>query len=253
MTTNVICRPKKLLTSDSRWSAPIIGHPDLFVFADDTGFDKLAVSSAHALVFAGDSELISYWKTWFTAPALDFSKLPPFQRQDVRSGTVESIVASLVKKPSCEVMFTSGRFEAHGEIARFSGSGALYAKDCYARNGCGRTAIKTASQSDLATGGETKFVELASGSSNLTVMQASHSEMITALHHRGLVMDTKTKNVTPISEWMANNGHAQANVASAIGSVSAPTGLPTREWSNQEQIEFIKALQEVAREENRMM
>lgn len=252
MTTNVICQQKKLLTSDSRWSASLNGYPGQFLFVDDTGFDKLAVSSAYALVFAGDSELIWHWKNWFTAPRLDFSTRPPFSRIDSKTQKLESLVASLVKKSSCQVMFTSGKFEAHGESARFSGSGALFAKDCYARNGCGRIAITTASQNDPATGGETKFIELESGSNNLSMMQATHSEMINALHQRGLVMDVKTKNVTPISDWMANNGHAQAAVASAIGSISAPTGSPTREWSDQEQIEFIKALHEVAREENRM-
>lgn len=252
MTTNVICHQKKLLTSDSRWSVDLDGYPNQLLFVDDTGFDKLAISTAHALVFAGDSLLIGQWKKWFTAPKLDFSTVPPFTRVESRDNQLKSIVASLVKKPSCEVMFTSGKFEAHGESARFSGSGALFAKDCYARNGCGRVAITSASQNDPATGGETKFVELISGSSNLSMVQATHDEMINAINQRGFVMDTKTKNVTAISDWVASNGNAQAAVANAIGSISAPTGSPTREWSSQEQIEFLKALQVVALEENRM-
>ncbi|MRJ38495.1 hypothetical protein [Pseudomonas haemolytica] len=252
MTTNVICRTKKLLTSDSRWSCSIVGYPDHIAFVDNTGFDKLAVRQAHALVFAGDGELIAAWKAWFTAKSLDFGKMPGFHRLIPGTNILESIVISLVKKPSCDVMFSSGNFMAHGEEARFSGSGAQFAKDCYARNLCGRTAITTAGQSDPATGGETKFVELETGSTNLTVLQATLNELKNALNVRGFVMDTTTKTVTPINAWQPGSADAKRAIVSSVASISAPTGLPTRCWSDQEQNEFVKALREVEREEAAM-
>lgn len=252
MTTNVICRPRKLLTSDSRWSCELEGHPGLIAFVDDTNFDKLAIRPAHALVFAGDSQLISDWKTWFSAPTLNLLQHPGFHRLLPGTNKLVSMVVSLVQKPSCDVMFTSGNFLAHGEDARFSGSGAPFAKDCYARNRCGRTAISTAGSQDPATGGQMKFVELDTGSNNLSVLQATLNDATMALQERGFVMDTATKTVTPIKEWKPASNEALRAIASGAVSISAPTGLPTRCWSEQEQNEFMKALGEVARQETEM-
>lgn len=252
MTTTVICRQKKMLASDSRWSTdPIDGYPDCIAFVDDTGFDKLAVSKQFSMVFAGDGELIARWKTWFLAPKLDFMAAPPVHRLIPDTNLLRSIVISIVKNATAEAIFTSGNFMAHREDARFSGSGAQFAKDCYAVNSCAKTAVASAGKTDPATGGETKFVELDGGRNNLTIMQATLFDMKNALELRGNIMDTTTKTVTPISEWMPNAGHARKAIASAVASVSAPTGLPTRCWTEQEQQELMKALEQVAEAEGR--
>ncbi|NAT16735.1 hypothetical protein CU666_16835 [Pseudomonas syringae pv. actinidifoliorum] len=252
MTTNVICRIQKVLASDSRWSTdPLADQPTCIAFVDNTGFDKLAVSSLYALVFAGDGELIARWKTWFLAPALNFASVPPVHRLIPDTNKLRSIVISLVKNSTAEVIFASGDFMAHREDARFAGSGAQFAKSCYAVNSCAKIAVNTAGASDPATGGETKFVELSTGKNNLSVMQATLFDMKNALEQRGFIMDTITKAVTPISEWMPEAVGARRALASAVASVSAPTGLPTRCWTDEEQSDLIRALHQVAAEEHR--
>lgn len=252
MTTNVICRTQKILASDSRWSTdPLADYPDCIAFVDDTGFDKLAVSRLYALVFAGDGELIARWKSWFLAPTLNFLNAPPVHRLIPDTNKLHSIVISLVKNSTGEVVFASGSFMAHRESARFAGSGAQFAKDCYAVNSCAKTAVATAGVSDPATGGETKFVELDTGKNNLTVMQTTLFDMKNALEQRGYIMDIGTMKVTPISEWQPSAGGTRQAIANAVASVSAPTGLPTRCWSDQEQNELMRALQQVAIEEGR--
>lgn len=250
MTTNVICRPFKVLASDSRWSAPMIGYPDCLAFVDDGRFDKIALRPTHALVFAGDGELIAGWKEWFSRDAMNFAALPKTNRLVPGTNRMESIVVSLVKRATCEVMFTVGRFVAHGEDARFSGSGAEFAKDCYAVNKCGKTSITTAKSRDHATGGDIIFVELESGAHNLNMTQSTFPELLNALNQRGFVMDTKAKTVTPINEWRAQHQDADRAVSNAsLTTISAPTGLPTRCWSDQEQDDFVKALRQVEAEE----
>lgn len=252
MTTNVICRTQKILASDSRWSTdPLADYPDCIAFVDDTGFDKLAVSKLYALVFAGDGELIARWKSWFLAPTLNFFNAPPVHRLIPDTNKLHSIVISLVKNSTAEVVFSSGNFMAHRENARFAGSGAQFARDCYAVNSCAKKAVMTAGGSDPATGGETKFVELDTGKNNLSVMQTTLFDMKNALEQRGYIMEIGTKKVTPINEWQPNAGGARQAIANAVASVSAPTGLPTRCWTDQEQSELMRALQQVAIEEGR--
>jgi len=252
MTTNVICRTKKVLASDSRWSTdPLVDYPTCIAFVDDTGFDKLAVSKLYAMVFAGDGELIARWKAWFLAPTLNFMNLPPVHRLIPNTNKLNSIVISLVKNATAEVTFASGDFMAHREAARFAGSGAQFAKVCYAAHECARKAIETAGQSDPATGGETKFVELDTGKNNLSLMQSTLFDMKNALEQRGYIMDIGTKKVTPINEWQPNAGGTRQAIANAVASVSAPTGLPTRCWTDEEQNELRRALQQVAMEEGR--
>lgn len=254
MTTNVICRPSKLLASDSRWSSDIEGYPDCLAFVDDAGFDKISLRPTHALVFAGDGELIAGWKEWFSRATMDFASLPKVNRLIPGTNKMESMVVSLVKRATCEVIFTVGRFEAHGEDARFTGSGAEYAKDCYAVKRCGKTSIVTASGKDKWTGGEVKYVELETGSHNLNMTQATLGELLNALNQRGFVMDTKANTVTPINEWRAahQDGDRSASTAS-LSNISAPTGMPTRCWSPQEHDDFIRALREVEAEEEALL
>lgn len=250
MTTNVICRPFKLLASDSRWSTPMPEHPGFVAFVDESGFDKITLRPTHALVFAGDGELIAGWKEWFSKPTMDFANLPRTSRSLSGGTAEESMVVSLVRRSTAEVSFTVGRFVAHGEDARFTGSGAEFAKDCYAVNKCGKTSIDSARVRDVFTGGDVKFVELETGSNNLSMTQATFPELLNAINQRGFVMDTKTNTVTPINEWRATHLDAdRAASAGSLTSISAPTGMPVRSWSEQEQGEFVKALQAVAAEE----
>jgi hypothetical protein len=253
MTTNVICRTTKLLTSDSRWSIEGFGgHANLVAYVDDTGFDKLAVSSKFAMVFAGSGRLIELWKAWFLKPVMDFTSPPPVVTVLPGGSTPVSVTIGIVEKASANVIFAAGMFMSHGESARFSGSGAQFAKDCYAVNRCGRTAVGSAAKQDHFTGGETKFVELETGKMNLSIMPSSRQDMINALQQRGFVMDTKDKTVTAISDWKSPGSDAQRAISAGIDTLSAPTGLPPHQWSKQEQNDLFAALRHVAEQEGRL-
>lgn len=245
MTTNVICRVKQLITSDSRWSCEL--NDTHIAFIDDACFDKLATRPAVAIVFAGDGQLISEWKRWFEMPALDFLRMPRVHRME--GNKLFALTVTIVKKDSCKVLFTSGWSLDHGEHASFSGSGAPFAKDCYVTNGCGRMAVISAGQSDPFTGGQTKFMELDTGSNNLSIMKSTLQDVIQAINERGFVMDTTNGTVTPIRDWKADTDNALRALANGELTVSAPTGHPTRAWSESEQQEFRKVLEEIAAEE----
>ena len=245
MTTNAIDRLNRLVASDSRWSMAIDGNRIAYV--DDTGFDKLANRQFHTMAFAGDGILIERWKNWFLAEELDFDNLPPFQRLEVN--TLVTLYFSLVQKPDCNVIFNSGWWIHHGEHASFAGSGAAHAYDCYVLNGCGKKSITSAAVNDPATGGEIKFVELTTGVHNLSSDQSTLSNAIQQLNQRGFVMDTNTKVVTPIRDLQTATVEALSALQSGERSLSAPTGLPMRVWSDAQKDVFMKALKDVARQE----
>lgn len=253
MTTNVICRAQHLLTSDSRWSIPnFADDPNLVAYVDDTGFDKLAVSPQFAMVFAGSAHLIEHWKTWFAAPVLDLKNRPPAKALSNDGKTLLSVTIGFVEKATSQLIFSAGMFMSHRDVALFSGSGAQPAKDCYAVNNCGRQAVTSAAVKDHFTGGETKFVQLRTGSMNLSVMPGSKQDMINALQQRGFVMDTKTKTVTAMSDWKSPTADAQRAISAGIEILSAPTGLPPHVWTPQEEDDLDKVLMYIAQKEGRL-
>lgn len=242
MTTNAIDRLNRLVASDSRWSLPLDGNRIAYV--DDTGFDKLANRQFHTMAFAGDGILIEQWKAWFLAEELDFDSLPPFQR--LEGNALVTLYFSLVQKPECIVVFNSGWWIHHGEHASFAGSGAPHAYDCYVLNGCGKRSVASAALSDPATGGEIKYVELTSGLHNLSETQRDLKYAIQQLNERGFVMDTNTKVITPIKDVHQTTVEALRALESGERSLTAPTGLPMRVWTDAQKEVFIRALQDVA-------
>lgn len=248
MTTNVICRVNSIISSDSRWSYEV--NPSLIVYVDDTGFDKISLRPLHAMVFAGDGLLISQWKNWFQADQLDFHTMPPVHR--LVGNSMVSLSVSLVQRHDGKVLFSSGWWLDHEEDARFAGSGAQPAKDCYVINGCSRKAVASAAELDPFTGGEIKYIELATGQHNLSVLQATLDDATQALQERGYVMDTTNNVVTPIKDLNLSASEALRAIASGAASLSAPTGLPTKCWSPSDQSALRKALEEVARQEAAM-
>lgn len=242
MTTNAIDRTNRLVVSDSRWSIPIDANSIAFV--DDTGFDKLANRQFHTMAFAGDGVLIEKWKGWFLAEQLDFHNLPPLQR--LEGNALVTLYFSLVQKPDCIVVFNSGWWIHHGEHASFAGSGAPHAYDCYVLNGCGKRSVVSAASNDPATGGEIKYVELTTGVHNLSDKQSDLAYAIQQLNQRGFVMDTNTKVITPIKDVHQATVQALRALESGERSLTAPTGLPMRVWTDAQKDVFIRALQDVA-------
>lgn len=243
MTTNAIDRRKKVVASDSRWS---VEHgEDHLVFVDDTGFDKIADRAFACIVCAGDGVLIEEWKAWFRRPSIAAHSLPRTERTD-KNGQMVSITISLIEKPSCKVLFSSGWYLDFEDEAKFSGSGAVHARDCYFRNRCGKTSIGSAAQKDHATGGETKFVETETFKHNLHSGNVTLSEATHLLLTRGLVVNTKTGKVITLKEYQSGGGGVVDAIVAGEVSLSAPTGQAHRQWSESEKDELRRAMERVA-------
>ncbi|WP_044871969.1 hypothetical protein [Pseudomonas sp. LFM046] len=244
MTTNAIDRVKLQVTSDSRWSIPLpnANNPTHVAFIDDTGFEKISVSRYGAIVFAGDGLLISLWKTWFKQPLPMVTPPPPTERE-VAPGVWTDVNICLITTAG-RVLYDWGHCVTHGDSARFSGSGKFFARDCFAKNGCSMRAIDTAGVSDPFTGGTTRYVELHSGISNLTKDEATLQDAERMLNEGGSLMELATGIVTPLKDArdsMADALHALQNGPT----LSAPTGHPSRKWSDDEKMALQAALQEM--------
>lgn len=243
MTTNAIDRIKKIVATDSRWS---IEKGQYMLFVDDTGFDKLADRHTAAIVFAGDGQLIQLWKDWFSTPILNTAALPPVERAD-HVGEIHSVTLFMLEKPTCRITLASGWMLAHEDEGIFAGSGAEFAKICFAKNGCSKFAVKTASENDPATGGETKFIELDTNRHNLSKAECSLADAEKQLWERGYIMDMNTRETMALSEFKTNATGALQSMERMT--ISAPTGLPTRRWSDAEKAELKSALEALAARE----
>ena len=243
MTTNAIDRNKMIVTSDGRWSIPLPNelHPTHVLYVDDTGFEKITSSEIATLVFAGDSVLISEWKTWFNSERRDLNAIPPTER-DTGRGLADINICIIT--PAGRVLFDRGLCLTHGENARFAGSGAIFARDCFGKNGCSIRAIDTAGLSDPYTGGTTKYVELHSGISNLTTVEATLQEAEQQLNERGLLMELATGRITPFKDAQDSKDDAMQALKNGAN-LSAPTGQPSRKWTDDEKLSLRAAIEEV--------
>ncbi|WP_369987815.1 hypothetical protein [Pseudomonas xanthosomatis] len=236
---------RKMLASDSRWSFALPDSPNLLAYVDDTGFDKLAIRGDHAMVFAGDGLLVEKWKQWFTQPTLDFDNFPPVEREIDGLLEPEPVLISLIRTVSCEILYETEDFLAYGESATFAGSGASFAKSCYAENGCCKTAVATAGKHDPATGGETKFIELSTRHHNLSQVSVTLRDATQAFMERGIVMDITTKEETAFRELVGTIASFDAGKAR----LSAPIGKSGHRWTESEKGKLFAALQDMKRYE----
>ena len=241
MTTNVLDRRNSKVTSDSRWS---IATPDFLYFVDDTGFDKIEDRPSAVMVCAGNALLIELWRTWFIAG--DYSVLPPTEIQ-FPNGAIDAIYVTIVSKPDFTIDFTRGLYDSFQDDARFCGTGAQFAKDCYSVNGCAVRCVETAKGIDPQTGGETKFYDFKTFQSNLSAAPMSLAELQDELFNRGMVMNMKTRTVTPMGP-MDTDALKQALGAGNV-SLCAPTGQAPRAWSDREKADAKAALQRIVERE----
>lgn len=235
MTTTAIDSKRKLVTCDSRWS--FVDGDDVF-YVDDTGFDKIVSRAFGTLVCAGDARLIEQWRNWFMTPTVNMQGMPPTERVD-NMGKTQGIAVSLVLSPEGKPLFSNGTHVLYEDFARFSGSGSYHAYQCFAVNGCGLRCIESAAKMDPMTGGETKYFDFTKKDTNAGWTPITVEEVEKLFLTRGMVMNTKTKAVTPIQQHPKFAGGAGAHDFS----LSAPTGQPTRAWSEVEKVRFLEAMQ----------
>ncbi|WP_434033354.1 hypothetical protein [Cupriavidus sp. a3] len=223
MTTTVFDGAARLVTSDSRWSAPL---RSAIAFVDDTGFGKIELASGNAFVFAGDSAQIAEWKSWLHSSPTGAAGHPPATKG------INMLIANV---DSGKVAFEFGQSELPN--ARFGGSGAIHARDCWAANGDGRRAVETAKLFDPYTGGSTKFLEFGSGRGNFAD-EVGLDGLRDAFLQRGKIMYmNSTKAIVPVDVAAQQDPQVHAlrdKIAAGEVSMSAPCHSMYNEWSDQD-------------------
>lgn len=243
MTTNVLDRRNKIVASDSRWSSHPPAFPDLMVYVDDTGFDKIVDRPSAVMMCAGSMNLIALWKSWFAAGT---GPMPPSELLD---GTVRhEICVAVVRKRDFGLRFSAGTYENFEDAAEFCGTGAIFAKDCYSVNGCAMTAVTTASRHDPMTGGEVKFVDTKVPFKSNVLNPSTTVEQVEAqLATKGFVMEKSSGNVFSIAT--GHLVHQQALSAAIASGLSAPTGQKLRSWTEREREDLQKVMNEILEDE----
>ena len=244
MTTNAIDLVQRVIASDSRWSVQI---GDQFLFVDDTGFDKIVNANAACAIFAGSMALIDLWRSWFKQPVLNLKARPPTSVPE--HGL--HIHICMLSKPECRLLYlTPGYFPfpAIGPYeAFFTGTGAEYAVTCFSTNRCSKRSVQSAASADIATGGETKFLEVASNIGNLSPGDVMFAQALEAFKTRGMVMDMNSKKTVSVLE--CQNAAVKA-VLSGGTSLTAPTGRPPHVYSDDDEAELDAALAKIASEQS---
>jgi hypothetical protein len=243
MTTNAIDRKKRVIASDSRWS---IDAGDLFFYVDDTGFDKISDRHFGTIICAGDAILIEEWRNWFLTPRLNTAALPRVERPT--SSEPAKVLLTVLLRPDAQILFTKGWSVSVDDHAIFAGSGAEFARESYAKEGCSKQAVAAAALKDPATGGEVKFVEYETNRNNLNTKHASARDALEQLKTRGMVMDRVNKKLTPISSARLGSKGMLAKLGGELP-LSAPAGHQIAPWTDEERENLLRALVQIAERE----
>lgn len=181
------------------------------------------------------------------APVLNTAVLPPTER--TFNGVLKDITISYVQRPDGMVRTYNGWYFDFGTHAKFSGSGAVFAMDCFVRNRCSITSIGTAMQFDPFTGGKTLYVEVESGRNNLSPNLRTLADAEREMQTRGTVMNTKTGKTSTVTEFRADPNSVLQRLSAGELSLSAPTGQKARAWTEEEREDFRKVMEEAAARE----
>lgn len=161
MTTNVIDLVNGEFACDSRWSCD---GPGFVLYADDTGFEKIAVNGEIAMIFAGHGGLIQAWKDWLKSQP-DSTKPRPPTTVPV-GGMSIGISLCVVNTATCKVLFQKDQLDSvHGAL--FAGSGKVPALLCWARNQNAQEAVQAAINVDIKSGGTVRYLVFDTRESNV--------------------------------------------------------------------------------------
>jgi len=236
VTTNAIDRKQLVIASDSRWSYVENGY---LIYVDDVDFDKIVWRQSGAMICAGSGVLIDAWRSWFLAPMPSLNAPPTeFLKPN---GETESLMVTVFQARTGAVLFSCGWYLPFDDVAYFAGTGAEHAHRCFSNNRCAKRAVQSAAQDDPCTGGATKFVELVSGTHNLSPVQKSLNDIVDVLLTKGKAMNLTTKNVVSFAEYAAAPGQASGARPSA-SNLSAPTGQVFRQWTDEDKKRLVDAV-----------
>lgn len=253
MTTTVYDRVNRLVATDSRWSRGLddLGYPGHVAYVDDTGFGKMAVREDHVLTLAGNGLLIQHWKEWWST---DLNE----PRPPILINGQEAITLHIVKISTNSIIFDIGEMLAaqfiddNGSIitnAVFAGTGAPYAGGTWQKTGCARTSIEAAKLSDIRTGGDVRFVDFNSGSSNLETSKHLISDVAEALLQKGMIMDTNNLLSQPVPITENEVAHIRQLIANGDITPCAPTGGKPVNWNEKALTRLDAAIESIRRDE----
>lgn len=230
MTTNVYDKAAGVLASDTRWSYRLVQDGPIcstvaLLYVDDTGFEKIEYQPDYSYIFAGPSDLIDRWKMWINSPNRAV-EAPP--------GVANDFALCIIEMATGEV------FEEHGQrirddLYRFAGTGAEPAHNCWKKSKDPRKAVRSATDGDIFSGGEVKYLNLKDSSNNL---DASGTYELIKQHtlKRGMVMYTSGNNApVSIDEAAARDPRIKelvAKIAKGDAVAEAPCGLDTVVWTD---------------------
>lgn len=234
MTTTVYDRLNQFVASDSRWSMALDGLPGWISYVDDTGFGKISLRQKKVLCLAGDGELIERWKDWWTAPTISVAY------PDVENAAGGKISLYAIDMESNEILFHQNLGCVHLDPesrdlqAIFTGSGGTFALSGWQTSKCARTSVSHAMGTDCCSGGGVRYVDFATGLTDIEDTVIKISDVLLQLQQRGFVMNlndpSRTGYAISAQDVAQDLAVAKAIVASGNGVLSAPTGNEQIVW-----------------------
>ncbi|MEI8602254.1 hypothetical protein P4S55_16110 [Shewanella sp. PP-Sp27a-2] len=232
MTTTVYDLINKTVASDTRWSAQLTlsDGNNYIVYVDDSDFEKIADRESAVLVLAGLGTLIAQWKEWWYN-SLDENCCPPVE--DASGNTAVSLM--IIDKSSGQIIFDAGQKKAmfckftSNMLSVFAGSGDIHAASCWHNNRCAKTAITSASNLDFFTSPIVRFVDFASGQTNLTSMCYNYKEIMDAMLRGGFVMDMSKSPAANDEGVPLNQTQVHNEIVSLIASGKVVASAPVQD------------------------
>lgn len=238
MTTNVFCKKKNVLASDSRWSFRIddkLSTTLVIAYVDDTGYDKIALDEDTGFIFAGPGHAIDRWRTWALSPNQALLPRPPVETD---------FAICMTDLESGDILMEHGQ-KISDEFCRTAGTGAFPAYECWKVNFDAKTAVESAKKVDLSSGGDVKFLSCGDRKHNLS-FAASFDSIAAQFLHKGMVMyPASSHNAVPIAQ-AANDDPRVASLVSKVksgqASAEAPSGLDPVVWTPADEARLDEAL-----------
>jgi len=241
LTTNIydITIPK--LASDSRWSVQKkdeFGIEKFICYVDDSGCDKIISINGISYMFAGNALLIQQWKDWLLSNPDSSNNMP--ETEDSNNPAQVNIAICAVNEKTHKIEIECRQFNKLPE-AISTGTGGVFALECWEINKDPCRAINSAIQKDRYSGGAVKFINLSDMSHNLQ-NNASLADIINLMREEGFIMySSKQAASIPISDAAKNDPDVLDMVntlTSGNVNICAPYPGMDTPWSNEEKVEL---------------
>lgn len=261
MTTNVRDKASQTLATDSRWTFTFTHNGEQKrVYVDDAPYHKLlkvdatGMSMSLVFMFAGDASVIDGWKESIRC-ARKGVVFTPFEQLPV-----DGMNVAVASSSASDLLYQFGHEISVEDQANFAGSGSYAAAESWRSDRCAVKAIESAKQTDAFTGGQVRFINLATGENNLVDDQVDLAELTnwfrsTVARQGELTMDAIqtviAKTVRPANEKTMDVPDAVStqtllesfDQAVANGAApKAPCDAQFRPWPANERARFVELM-----------